>query len=132
MPVRTKSIYDPAEPCDGWRVLTTNYWPRGISKAHGGTYKRVLGPSRELLRAFKDGAIGWPAYEKAYLEEMRDPVKVEEIRGLAGIAREDTVTVMCVCREDAHCHRRLLQKLIEREMDDRPRASGLARTRNSP
>ena len=51
MGVQCKSIYDPADPADGVRVLTTNYWPRGISRERAGTYKRVLGPSRELLRA---------------------------------------------------------------------------------
>jgi uncharacterized protein YeaO (DUF488 family) len=41
MPIRSKSIYDEAAPDDGARVLTTNYWPRGVSRERAGTYKRV-------------------------------------------------------------------------------------------
>jgi uncharacterized protein YeaO (DUF488 family) len=117
MPVRTKSIYDPPEPDDGMRVLTTNYWPRGISRERAGIYKRVLGPSRELLRAFKDGEIDFSGYEPQYLEQMQADASRAEIRQLALAAREGIVTIMCVCREDAECHRRLLRNLIQQEME---------------
>jgi len=117
MPVLSKSIYDPAAPEDGMRVLTTNYWPRGISRERAGLYKRVLAPSRPLLRAFKDGEIGWPAYEVRYLEEMRGESQRAEIAELARAATSGSVTVMCVCRDDAECHRRLLRELIAREME---------------
>jgi hypothetical protein len=30
--VRTKRIYDPAEPDDGYRVLIDHIWPRGVSR----------------------------------------------------------------------------------------------------
>lgn len=116
MAVRSKSIYDPAEPEDGMRVLTTNYWPRGISRERAGIYKRVLGPSRPLLRAFKDHEIGWPTYEERYLEEMQAEAPRTEIAELARTASAGTVTVMCVCRDEAECHRRLLRELIVREM----------------
>jgi uncharacterized protein YeaO (DUF488 family) len=112
MPVFGKSIYDPAAPADGLRVLTTNYWPRGISRERAGVYKRVLAPSRALLRAFKDGAIDWPAYRAAYLEEMRGPEQRAEIDALARAAQDGAVTVMCTCREDAQCHRALLRALV--------------------
>jgi uncharacterized protein YeaO (DUF488 family) len=55
--VRTKSVYDPADPSDGRRVLVTRYWPRGIPRAAVDEYVRKLGPSRELLHAFKRGVI---------------------------------------------------------------------------
>jgi uncharacterized protein YeaO (DUF488 family) len=116
MPVRGKSIYDPAEPDDGLRVLTTNYWPRGISRERAGVYKRVLAPSRPLLRAFKDGEIGWPEYEVRYLEEMEGGEQRAAIAALAEAAAAGTVTVMCTCRDDAQCHRLLLRELIERPM----------------
>lgn len=114
MSVRGKSIYEPASPDDGTRVLTTNYWPRGVSKERAGIYKRVLGPSRDLLRGFKDGAVEWPEYEVRYLEEMRGEAQQQEIAALADVARTETVTIMCVCKDDAQCHRRLLRRLIER------------------
>lgn len=116
MPIRSKSIYDEASPADGARVLATNYWPRGVSRERAGTYKRLLAPSRELLRSFKDGMIEWDAFEPAYREQMTGEAQRAEIAALARQAATETVTVMCACREEAQCHRRLLRELIEKEM----------------
>ncbi len=116
MGVREKSIYDPPAPDDGHRVLTTNYWPRGISLERAGTYVRALAPTRGLLRAFKDGEIDWPAYRERYLAEMQGDEQRRLIGELAAEARRGVVTVMCVCRETEQCHRFLLRTLIEQAM----------------
>lgn len=116
MPVRSKSIYEAAAPEDGHRILATNYWPRGVSKERAGTYVRELGPSRELLRAYRDGAVSWSEYETAYLAEMKGQEQQEGIARLAALARGETVTVMCICKDEARCHRRLLRELIAQAM----------------
>lgn len=110
--VRTKSVYEPAEPSDGRRVLVTQYWPRGVAKAAVDEYVRALAPSRELLHAFKRGEIDWAAYKTFYLEEMQNEEARSEIRRLAQVARDETITVMCVCRDERICHRTLLRDLI--------------------
>ncbi len=115
MPIKSKRIYAEASPGDGLRVLTTNYWPRGISRERAGTYVRALAPSRDLLRSYKDGVIEWPEFEVAYLDEMTKERPKDEITRLASLAATDTVTVMCACEDEAHCHRRLLRDLIEGE-----------------
>lgn len=97
--------------------LTTNCWPRGISRERAGTYLRVLGPTRDLLRAFKDGTISWDEYEVRYLAEMQDEPHQREIARLAEAATTETVTVMCVCKDDAQCHRRLLRDLIRAQIE---------------
>lgn len=117
MPVRAKSIYEEATPDDGVRILTTNYWPRGVSKERAGTYIRALAPTRELLRAFKGGEIGWPEYEKRYLAEMEGDRQREEIARIADLARKAAVTVMCMCKDERMCHRSLLRALIEQHME---------------
>jgi len=116
MAIRAKSVYEEASPDDGVRVLTTNYWPRGVSKERAGMYVRALAPSRELLRAFKDGEISWEQYEPRYLAEMSGEAQRDEIARLAERAASETVTVMCVCKEEAQCHRRLLRAMIEERM----------------
>ena len=113
--IRTKSIYSPPDPSDGIRILTTQYWPRGIPKTAVDEYVRRLGPSRDLLHAFKSGEIDWPTYESGYLEEMRAEAPKQEIQRLAGIALEQRITILCVCKDEAFCHRRLLRDLIEKE-----------------
>ena len=113
--IRTKSVYSPADPSDGKRILTTQYWPRGIPRTAVDEYVRALGPSRELLHAFKRGEIDWPTYEARYLREMEAERAKGEVGRLARIARQERITVLCVCRDEAVCHRRLLRDLIEKE-----------------
>jgi uncharacterized protein YeaO (DUF488 family) len=113
--IRTKSAYSPADPSDGRRVLTTQYWPRGVPRTAVDEYVRALGPSRELLHAFKRGEIDWPAYETAYLREMQTESSKHEIERLAKIALQQRITVLCVCNDEAFCHRRLLRDLIKKE-----------------
>jgi uncharacterized protein YeaO (DUF488 family) len=116
MSIQSKNIYEPPSPDDGLRVLTTNYWPRGISKERAGSYVRALAPSRDLLRAFKDGQISWEQYAVQYLDEMRAEKPQSEIKRLADLSRNETVTVMCMCKDEAQCHRRLLREVIEAQM----------------
>jgi uncharacterized protein YeaO (DUF488 family) len=116
MPVRTKSIYDPPARDDGLRVLATQYWPRGVSRDRVGAYKRLLGPSRELLRDFRDGRIAWTEFGRRYRAEMKADEHRREIDALAAVAANKNVTIMCVCRSDEHCHRRLLKALVEQRM----------------
>jgi uncharacterized protein YeaO (DUF488 family) len=47
---------------------------------------------------------------------MKGDEQRAEIAELAGQAKSETVTVMCVCKDEAQCHRRLLRELIEKEM----------------
>ncbi len=117
MPVRAKSIYEEASPDDGVRILTTNYWPRGVTKERAGTYVRALAPTRELLHAFKGGEIDWPEYKRRYLAEMEGERQREEIARIAELARTETVTVMCMCKDENICHRGLLRSLIEQRME---------------
>lgn len=110
--VRTKSVYDPPGPEDGRRVLVTQYWPRGISRTLVGEYVRKLGPTRDLLHAFKSGEMGWQRYEAAYQSEMGSEEARSEIRRLAQLAKSETITLMCMCKDDRECHRVVLKQLV--------------------
>jgi uncharacterized protein YeaO (DUF488 family) len=116
----TKSVYSPAEPADGRRVLTTHYWPRGIPKSAVDEYVRRLGPSRELLQGFKRGEISWDTYKDRYLQEMRKEEAKREIQRLANLAQRETVTILCVCKDESKCHRTLLRDLILEEASNAP------------
>jgi uncharacterized protein YeaO (DUF488 family) len=110
--VRTKSVYEPPATGDDYRVLATRYWPRGVPRSAADEYARVLSPSEELLRSFKDSRIDWWTFRKRYLEEMQSPEARTEVKRLAALASTRTVTLLCVCREESRCHRSVLQDLI--------------------
>lgn len=110
--VRAKSIYEAPEPSDGHRVLATRYWPRGVSKESIDEYVIELAPSRALLHQFREGQLTWDQFANQYRSEMRSETARREVHRLAKLARGQTVTVMCVCKDETHCHRSLLRELI--------------------
>jgi uncharacterized protein YeaO (DUF488 family) len=110
--VRMKRVYDPPSPEDGYRVLATRYWPRGVPKSAKDEYVVKLAPSKELLREFKHESLSWGEYVPRYIAEMRNEAAQSEIRRLANLAESRTITLMCVCEDELHCHRSLLRQLI--------------------
>lgn len=119
MPIHTRRWNDPGRPDDGLRVLICRYRPRGVPKAKEtwDVWKKQLGPSVELHADYygKHGPpIGWAAYQKRYLAEMK--AQKDEIRALAEkVKAGETVTLLCssACTDEARCHRTLLRRLIE-------------------
>ncbi len=110
--IRLKRVYDPPSPEDGRRILITRYWPRGVPKAAVDEYTTKVAPSRELLREIKHEGLAWEALVPRYLEEMKNPDAVAEIRRLAKLAESERITLMCTCEDEQRCHRSLLKDLI--------------------
>ncbi len=110
--VRTKRIYEAPSSDDGYRVLATRYWPRGVSKESVDEYVSALAPSRGLLQSYRAGDISWEVFRERYLDEMRGEDQQAEIHRLAKLARTQRTTLLCVCHDLEKCHRRLLQDLV--------------------
>ena len=110
--VRLKRVYEPASPDDGYRVLSTRYWPRGVPRLACDEYIAKTAPSRELLREFKHEGLSWENYVPRYLDEMRGDDARSVIERLATIAKSGSMTLMCICEDENRCHRSLLRDLI--------------------
>ena len=110
--VTSKNVYETSAASDGYRVLATRYWPRGVSKTAVDEYVIDLAPSRTLLHQYRDGQLTWDRFTNQYLREMRSETARRELHRLAKLSRSGTITVMCVCKDEARCHRSLLRRLI--------------------
>jgi len=73
-----------------------------------------LGPTKELLAAFKGGTIDWPHYERDYLALMANR---ETERTVVGECR-DRDCLLCSEPTPEHCHRRLLAEYLEEHLCD--------------
>ena len=109
----TKRIYDPAAATDGTRVLIMRLWPRGIRKDRVDRWLKDLGPVKELLRAFLDGQVDWPAYTPRYLAGLSRPEAQEAITEVRALARQGPVTLLCGCADERRCHRSLLAEYLK-------------------
>ena len=117
--IRLKRIYEPPSEDDGYRVLSTRYWPRGVPKAAVDEYTTKTSPSRALLREFKHEGLPCEEYVPRYLEEMARLEAMTEIARLAKLAKSRTITMMCVCEDERRCHRSLLKQLILQAAEER-------------
>jgi len=111
MYLRIKRIYDLPSPEDGYRLLVMRRWPRGIRKQAVDAWERELAPSEPLRVAFLREGMPWEEYARRYIQEVSP--KVELLAQVARRAREGTVTLLCWCKDEAHCHRSLLRGLVE-------------------
>ena len=109
--IRTKRIYDPPSPEDGYRLLIMRLWPRGVRKATVDGWEKDLGPSRELLTSFRAGKLGWEDFAVRYREEMS--AREELLQRYRDLGRRETVTLLCGCQDEARCHRTLLKEILE-------------------
>jgi len=112
--IRTKRIYDPPSPEDGYRLLVMRLWPRGVTKAAVDGWEKDLGPSRELLTSFRTGKLNWEDLAAGYREEMS--AREELLERYRDLGRRQTLTLLCSCQDETRCHRSLLKEILESEI----------------
>jgi uncharacterized protein YeaO (DUF488 family) len=110
--VRTKRIYDEAEPDDGYRILVDHVWPRGISKerAHLDEWARELAPSDELRKWFDHVPERFDEFRSRYREELI--AQAERIDALRRLAKSGPLTIVYAARDEEHNNAVVLAELI--------------------
>lgn len=113
MPLKTKSIYDPAEPGDGVRLLVTRFYPRGVKKDRFTRWDKALSPSRELLKSYKGGSKTWEGFRRGFLDEILETEEgLEALKALDELSRAETVTLLCYERSGEPCHRHVVVEIL--------------------
>jgi uncharacterized protein YeaO (DUF488 family) len=117
--VKTKSVYEPKGADDGLRLLVTRYWPRGVPKDAVDRWFKELGTSPELIKRWKAGRISWEGFRESYIAEFSAEVKSGVFSELQGIVKgAAAVTLLCVCKDEARCHRGILIDMLERGVEN--------------
>lgn len=116
MSIRTRRVYEPPRPEDGYRVLVDRLWPRGLSRAalKLDAWMKEAAPSHELRRWFAHNESRWDEFQKRYFEELdHQPAQVE---ALLGWARQGTLTLLFAARDEAHNNAVALKTYLERRL----------------
>ena len=113
--VKTKSVYEPKGADDGLRLLVTRYWPRGVPKGAVDRWLKELGTAPELIKLWKADKIEWKGFRESYVAEFSDSAKSGAFSELAEIVKgaAGAVTLLCVCKDEARCHRSILKEMLE-------------------
>ena len=113
MPVKIKSIYEPKSKDDGMRVLVMRFWPRGISKDKIDIWEKDLGTPADLIKKWKKGSVSWRKFSGEYRRLVVQ--HNDKIKELADRSKTETITLLCSCKDEKHCHRSLLKELISKK-----------------
>ena len=110
--VRTKRIYDRADPADGHRVLIDHIWPRGVTRADArlDEWARELAPSDELRRWFDHDPERFGQFRARYRDELT--AQPERLAALRHRAQHTPVTIVYAARERETTTRSVLAELL--------------------
>jgi uncharacterized protein YeaO (DUF488 family) len=110
--VQTKRIYEPADPADGYRVLTDHVWPRGVSRerAQLDEWARELAPSDELRKWFDHVPERFEEFRRRYRRELSG--HAEPIDKLRDRARKGRLTIVYAARDEEHKNAFVLAELV--------------------
>jgi uncharacterized protein (DUF488 family) len=101
-----------------WRAARFVPWASGANlvSALGDKYLAMpeLAPTKELLTAYKDGAIDWAGYEQVFNGLLRDRA-VEKLPALADL---DGLCFLCSEKTADQCHRRLVAEYLAKQFPD--------------
>jgi uncharacterized protein YeaO (DUF488 family) len=114
MTVRTKSIFQPAERQDGYRILITRFYPRGVPRERFNEWAYGLSPSPELLFAYKEGRIDWDTFAHEFVVQLgREAGCAEAIQTLHELSQTEDITLLCFEKDGNPCHRHLVRDVVE-------------------
>ncbi len=110
------------QPGDGYRLLITRYWLRGLKRENINLWYKELAPSEKLLSQYSayfkidHSEEEQIAYHKMWCETYRmemngqqELINLLALRHLQG----DTLSLLCACHSLDRCHRKILAELIE-------------------
>jgi uncharacterized protein YeaO (DUF488 family) len=115
MPIRTRRVYEPPDPEDGYRVLIDRIWPRGVRKEEVqlDEWARELAVSTELRRWFGHDPAKWHEFRDRYRAELLAPEHRAALEALARRARWRTVTIVYGARDEQHNNAVALAELLQ-------------------
>jgi uncharacterized protein YeaO (DUF488 family) len=110
--VKTKRIYDPVDPADGYRVLIDHVWPRGVSRERAklDEWARELAPSGELRKWFDHVPERFEEFRARYRRELSShPELIQALRDRAANSR---LTIVYAARDQQHNNAIVLAELL--------------------
>ena len=97
--IRTKRVYEPANPHDGFRVLVDRVWPRGMTQAQvqADLWLKDVAPSTALRKWFGHDRSKWEVFKSRYFLEL--DAKSEAVAPLLDEAAKTRLTLLFSARD---------------------------------
>jgi uncharacterized protein YeaO (DUF488 family) len=97
--IRTKRVYEPADPRDGFRALVDRVWPRGMTKEHvqADLWLKDVAPSTALRKWFGHERSKWQEFTRRYWVEL--DAQPEGVARLLAEAAKGRLTLLFSARD---------------------------------
>lgn len=116
MSLKTKSIKKPRLPDDGLRIsiMSRHTLNDGVTRDGEITdetfdmWWRELAPPPQLIGAYYNRGLPWQDFERDFKIFLCLPHIQARLRSLIALARDSSVTILCIEPTPERCHRRLV------------------------
>jgi uncharacterized protein YeaO (DUF488 family) len=111
--LKTKRVYEPAEPSDGARFLVDRLWPRGIKKEklEMEAWLKDVAPSQNLRKWFAHDPAKWREFQRRYRAELE--ANPDAWKPILEAAKQGNVTLLYSARDSEHNSAVLLKAFLE-------------------
>jgi uncharacterized protein YeaO (DUF488 family) len=111
--LKTKRVYEPAEPSDGARFLVDRLWPRGIKKEklEMEAWLKDVAPSQNLRKWFAHDPAKWQEFQRRYRAELE--ANPDAWKPILEAAKQGNVTLLYSARDSEHNSAVLLKAFLE-------------------
>jgi uncharacterized protein YeaO (DUF488 family) len=105
----------PRPPDSGTVILITRGMP--FNWLDYDEHIRVLSPQRKTKNKWlksKQTEKDWKIYLDEFYPQMKTSEAISAMKALSGRVRKgETITLICYCKPEVHCHRYIIKNLIE-------------------
>ncbi|MCL6700270.1 DUF488 family protein [Pseudomonas sp. T1.Ur] len=117
--IQCKRVYETASAEDGVRVLVDRLWPRNCRKDALAIAQWLpeVGPSHELRKAFKAGAVSFAEFSAAYQQELA--ARPEHWWKWMDVARGGLLTLVYAAKSTVENNAVVLAQWLEDEVEKR-------------
>ncbi|OOG81096.1 MarR family transcriptional regulator [Pseudomonas sp. A25(2017)] len=121
--IQCKRAYETASAEDGVRVLVDRLWPRNCRKDELAIAEWLpeVGPSHELRKAFKAGAVSFEQFKVAYRKELA--AQPQCWWRLVDVAQDGHLTLVYAAKSTVENNAVVLAEWLEDEVEKRADAS---------
>lgn len=113
--IRIKRVYSEPSARDGLRILVDRVWPRGISKERARIvwWRKDLAPTTSLRKWFGHKPARWTEFRRRYRKELAQSGVTDELKKLAGLSRQKTITLVYGAADEEHNQAAFLKELLD-------------------
>ncbi len=112
--IKVKSLYQPVDKGDGFRILIDNLCPGDVSKrtTQLDLWLKGIAPSKDLINWFADNHNKWFEYKKEYVKELKNKKTLLKLIK-DNEKKNGTVTLLYATKDEKYNNAEILRNKLQ-------------------